>query len=146
MVISEIFIDEDNDAFWIEVVNLGFAFSLSSLDFTGDIFSGNVDNDTTIDQGDIFVIGDMNTGDSSDTPCTVYGVSNCSNFFAVTYDGSASLDDFQINGLTVSPPDDFYIESGYSYQLEVMYSDYTNISNFRESCYRYGITIPLCCP
>ena len=148
MAITEVFIDDDQNAYWVELVNLGFAFTVSSLDFTGNLFSGNVDNDTIIEQGDIFVIGNMGTGDTSDDVCTEYfssvsasNPSDCTNYFAVTYDGSASLNQFEINGLSVSPSDGFYIESGYSYQLEVIYSDSTNISNFRESCYRYGATI-----
>ena len=141
MAVTEIFIDDDDNRYWIELVNLGFAFNISQLECTGNLFSGNVESDTTIEQGDIFVIGNMG---SSDTPCTVYfpSVSNnndCTNYFNVTYDGSAVLEQFSINGLVVAPSDEFYIESGYSYQLEVIYSDSTNISNFRESCYRYGV-------
>ena len=150
MAVSEIFIDDDNNRYWVELVNLGFAFNLSSLHFTGNVFSGNVDDDTTIGQGDLFVIGNMN-GDSSDTPCTVYfasgssvdSLANCTNYYAVTYDGSALMEQFTINGLTVSPSDDFYIESTYSYQLEVVFSDSTNISDFRESCYRYGVVLSI---
>ena len=149
MAVSEIFIDDDNNRYWVEFVNLGFAFNLSSLHFTGNVFWGNVDDDTTIGQGDLFVIGNMN-GDSSDTPCTVYFASgssvdnsDCTNYFNVDYDGSALREQFTINELTVSPSDDFYIESTYSYQLEVVFSDSTNISNFRESCYRYGVVLSI---
>eukprot|EP01083_Nonionella_stella_P312427 1117363_1 len=151
LAVSEIFIDDANNRFWFEIVNLGRPFNVSELEFTGNLFTGSVDDNTEIPQGDILVIGDMR--DSTDNPCDIYGGNcassdcnfDCSNYYAVDFDGTATLSSFTLSindrygsSIAVSSVNALDIEPGYSYELPNIYLDFTNMTNWRESCYRYG--------
>eukprot|EP01083_Nonionella_stella_P140607 431489_1 len=153
VAITEIFIDPDHDdMYFIEIANLGVSFPISSLYFTGNLFAGNIDNDTVILQGDVFVVGNM----KGQTPCELYGGDNfnCSSYYAVDYVGTASLSSFELgindayNSVVSISALPFYIDNGYSYELPILYNDFTNLSNWRESCRRYGspgiLNAPIC--
>eukprot|EP01083_Nonionella_stella_P297493 1010193_1 len=148
IAVSEIFIDDMNNRYWFEIANLGRPFNVSELVFSGNLFTGFVDDNTEIAQGDLFVIGNMNT--SLDTPCDIYGGNllfnfDCSNYYAVEFDGNATLSSFTLSindrygySIDVSSGNALHIEPGYSYELPNIYLDFTNMTNWRESCFRYG--------
>eukprot|EP01084_Bolivina_argentea_P069405 126288_1 len=159
--ITEIFIDDNYNRFWIEIINLGAEFNISSLEFTGsapgnlllgNVFDiGNLADDISIKQGDLFIIGNMQS--VVNTPCDIYfdtnnhGKANCSNYINVSYGLTAtrtsfvlSFNDITDNSMVMSPTQDnyFIIDAYYSYELSHIYADFTNLKNWRESCYKYG--------
>eukprot|EP01083_Nonionella_stella_P265898 900137_1 len=148
IAVTEIFIDDMNNRYWFEIVNLGRPLNVSELVFGGNLFTGSALDNAEIPQGDLFVIGNM--FGSSDTPCDIYGGDiassslnyDCTNYYAVDYDGNATLSSFSLSindryGSEIAA-NALEIEAGYSYELSTIYLGFSNMTNWRESCDRYG--------